>query len=114
MLFDDTVSKALSRALDGTAARQRVTAENIANVMTPGYQARRVQFESALADAVRDGDPSAVTPSIVTTATASRQDGNNVVLEDETSSLLKSGLQYQALAQAVSFKNSVLRSAVRG
>lgn len=114
MLFDDTVSSALNRALDGTAVRQRTTAENIANVMTPGYQAKRVQFESALAAAVQSGDPSSVQATTTTSGAPAREDGNNVVLEDETSTLLKSGLQYQALAQAVSFKHSVLRAAVKG
>lgn len=114
MLFDDTVTSALSRALDGTALRQRVTAENIANVMTPGYQARRVDFEAALASALEGGRVDDVSPSVTTSAAAAREDGNNVVLEEETSSLMRSGLQYQALAQAVSFKQGLLRAAVRG
>lgn len=113
MLFDDTVTTALSRALDGTALRQRVTADNIANVMTPGFQARRVAFEQALASALSSGRPGEAQASVTTSEAASREDGNNVVLEDETSSLMQTGLQYQALAQAVSFKHSLLRTAVR-
>ncbi len=114
MLFDDTVTTALSRALDGTSLRQRVTADNIANVMTPGFSARRVEFEQALSSAMRGGRPQDVRASVTTSTAAAREDGNNVVLEDETAEMMRSGLQYQALAQAVSFKHSVLRSAIRG
>ena len=114
MMFDDAVSTALGRALDGTALRQRVSADNIANVMTPGFQARRVGFEQQLAAAIRDGRPGDARAVIETTTTDSREDGNNVVLEEETSSLMQSGLQFQALAQAVSFKHSLLRTAVKG
>ena len=114
MLFDDAVSTALSRALDGTALRQRVSADNIANVMTPGFQARRVDFEQALSSAMRAGRPSTAEATVRTTADASREDGNNVQLEDETASLMQSGLQYQAVAQAVTFKHNLLKSALRG
>ena len=113
-LFDDGVSLALGRALDGVALRQRVSADNIANVMTPGFQARRVEFEQALSGAVAAGDPAAAEITTTGTGAQPREDGNNVQLETETSSMMRSGLQFQALAQAVTFKHNVLRSAIRG
>ena len=114
MLFDDATTAALGRALDATALRQRVTADNIANVMTPGFTARRVAFESALAEAVRSGRPDTAQASITHTSAPGREDGNNVVLEEEMGSLMRSGLQFQAVAQAVTFKHSLLRTALRG
>ncbi len=56
-LFDDGASLALGSALDSVSHRQRMTAQNIANVMTPGYRAQRVHFEDSLASAVQSGDP---------------------------------------------------------
>lgn len=51
-----TFSAALMlRALDGLAARQTITAQNIANASTPNYRPLRVSFERALADAARTG-----------------------------------------------------------
>jgi len=113
-MFDDGVTVALGRALDSVALRQRVNANNIANAMTPGYQAQKVEFEQALAGAVASGDPSSAQASVVATGASSREDGNNVELEVEQGSLMRSGLQYQAVAQAVSFKDALLRTAIKG
>lgn len=41
----------LLKSLDGLAARQAVTAQNIANAGTVGYRPLRVTFEAALAQA---------------------------------------------------------------
>lgn len=113
-MFDDGVTLALGRALDAVALRQRVNANNIANVMTPGFRAQKVEFEQALAGALAGGDPTSAQASIVETGAGAREDGNNVELEVEQGSLLRSGLQYQAVAQAVSFKDALLRTAIKG
>lgn len=113
-MFDDGASLALGRALDGVAMRQRVTADNIANVMTPGFHAQRVDFEDSLASAIADGDPASAQSNVTETGTAAREDGNNVEIESETTSLMRSGLQFQAVAQAVSFKYAVLHTAIKG
>ena len=113
-MFDDGASLALGRALDAVALRQRVNANNIANIMTPGFQAQKVEFEQALAGAVAQGDPASASPTVVATGATSREDGNNVELEVEQGSLLRSGLQFQAVAQAVTFKDALLRTAIKG
>ena len=114
-LFTDGVQRALERAMDGVALRQRVMSQNVANAMTPGYQAQKVEFEGALSDAVRSGSGiGSVSPTVTGTGAAAREDGNNVEIESETSSLMRSGVQYQALAQAMSFKFSVLHTAIKG
>ena len=113
-LFTDGVQSALERAMDGVALRQRVSAQNMANAMTPGYQAKKVEFEGALADALRTGAGArSVTPSVVGTGAPAKEDGNNVDLETEATGLMRSGLQFEALAQAMNHKLSVLRAAVR-
>ena len=40
-MFDDVASVTMRSALDGLATRQRVIADNIANVQTPGFRAGR-------------------------------------------------------------------------
>ena len=47
-MIGDVTSSALHSALSGLAQRQRVTADNIANLQTPGFLAGRVDFESGL------------------------------------------------------------------
>ena len=111
-LFTDLATSAIERALDGVSTRQRVTAHNIANVATPGFKASRVAFEDDLASAISRGAPGTAQASTVAANTPGRADGNNVVLEDETQIMITSGLQYEALVQALNYKLSVLRTAI--
>lgn len=64
--MDSLIASVTLKALDGLSARASVAAENIANANTPGYQARRVSFEEALAAAAQHGAGSVKTikPSI--------------------------------------------------
>ena len=55
----DSTGSALYSALNGLAARQRVIANNVANVETPGYIAGRVRFEDSLRAAIEGGDAGA-------------------------------------------------------
>ena len=111
-LFTDGVQSALERAMDGAALRERVTSQNISNAMTPGYQAQRVAFESALASAVRDGDAGDVRAEVLPTGAFSREDGNNVRLEDEAALLMRSGLQYDAVVEAVNYRHKLYSTAL--
>lgn len=52
MLFDRT-TMILRTALKGLVLRQQAIASNIANVDTPGFQRRRVEFEEQLREQVR-------------------------------------------------------------
>jgi flagellar basal-body rod protein FlgB len=52
-LFEQTRIPLLSKALDAYALRHKAIASNIANVGTPGYRARKVEFEEELSGALR-------------------------------------------------------------
>ena len=113
-LFTDGAQMALERAMDGVALRKKVTSQNVANAMTPGYQAQKVEFEGALADAVRTGSGiGGVSASVSGTGAAPREDGNNVELETESTGLMRTGLQYESLVQATIYRLSLLRTAMR-
>jgi flagellar basal-body rod protein FlgB len=111
-VFDSVSSVALNSALDGLAMRQRVIAENVANINTPGYQAQRVEFESALAQAVSQGSGVA-TPTVARSLEPTRTDGNNVNLDTETLLNDDTNLRYQLATQAVSQTFSMVRSAMK-
>ncbi|WP_369054535.1 flagellar basal body rod protein FlgB [Kineococcus terrestris] len=111
----DITSIALHTALDGLQARQRAIADNISNINTPGYLANKVAFESSLADAVRSGDPAAAATSPVSTRKSlepTREDGNNVNLDQETISNVATNLSYQTVLAALNSKYSLLRTAM--
>ena len=59
----DSTGSALYAALNGLAARQRVIANNVANVETPGFIAGRVPFEDSLRAAIEGGDAGATSVS---------------------------------------------------
>ena len=113
-MIGDVTSTALHAALTGLAERQRVTADNIANLQTPGFLAGRVDFESALRGALADGESPAVSPGTVARSLQpTRTDGNNVNLDQETVIATETGLRYQLALNALDGKYNVLRTALR-
>jgi flagellar basal-body rod protein FlgB len=111
-MLESVTSAALTSALDGLSLRQRTIANNIANVNTPGYTAKRVQFEDALARSVRAGDGSAAATT-QRSLEPTRLDGNNVNLDTETLSNVDTVLRYQFAARAVEGTFSGVRTAMR-
>ncbi len=111
-MFGSISFDAMSSALDALSLRQRVIADNVANVQTPGYQARRVLFEDALASAVSSGN-GRVGAEIAESREPGREDGNNVNLDTEVVSNIDTNLRYQLATRAMDGKFSMLRAAMR-
>ncbi len=111
-VFESVTVSALTSALNGLSQRQRAIADNIANINTPGYQAKRVAFEDALAASVAQGD-GRVTPTVKTSLEPTRTDGNNVNLDTETLSNVDTLLRYQFATQAVGGAFASVRTAIR-
>lgn len=111
-MFDSVTSVALQSALDSLALRQRTIANNIANVNTPGYQARRVVFEEALARSVQAGEGRAAA-STEMSLEPTRLNGSNVNLDTETLSNIDTVLRYQFAARAVEGGFTGVRTAMR-
>src|SRR3982751_7059419 len=84
-MIGDATSTALHAALSGLAQRQRVTADNIANVNTPGFLAGRPDFESSLSGALRNGEtPTISGGTVVRSLEPTNTNGNKVNLDSET------------------------------
>jgi flagellar basal-body rod protein FlgB len=111
-VFESITSLGLHSALDGLALRQKAIAGNIANVNTPGYTARRVQFEDALASSVRAGSGAAES-TVQRSLEPTRLNGNNVNLDTETLSNIDTVLRYQFAARAVEGTFTNVRTALR-
>lgn len=111
-MFDSVSYVAINSALDGLAARQRAIAENVANIQTPGYHAKKVQFEDALARAVSAGT-GAASATTARSLEPTRLDGNNVNLDSETLLNVDTQLRYQLATQAVDGTFSGVRTAMR-
>ena len=112
-MFTSVSFVAMSSALDGLALRQRVIADNVANIHTPGFLAGRVSFEESLAAAVADGRPAGVTARVDRSLEPTRENGNNVNLDTETLLNVDTNLRYQLATQAIDGTFSRLRTAMR-
>ena len=87
-------------------------ADNIANVQTPGYQAKRVQFEDALVAAVADGT-GFTEATVGLSLEPTREDGNNVNLDTEVLSNIDTNLRYQLATRSIDGTFANLRTAMR-
>lgn len=131
-LFDSTTG-ALSKSLDLLSTRGNTISANIANAETPGYKAKQVDFENALADALQIGPTSEMTAThaghfpIQTKSIDSLQadiydnpdvevspDGNTVNLENEMASLAENSISYKAATQLINKKLGALKYAISG
>jgi flagellar basal-body rod protein FlgB len=111
----DTGIDVLHAALNGLMTRQSVIANNIANASTPGFQAKQVDFETALRAAMTGGTTPPTDPAVISPTNApSKQDGNNVNLDAATMTLAETELRYQAVVNAINGKFSVLKTSIEG
>jgi flagellar basal-body rod protein FlgB len=115
---DSLVIPALKVALDGLAQRQRAIADNVANISTPGYTARTVDFENALASAVSAQPGASIadlesTISNGVTSDPARLDGNNVNLDNETLMGTKTNLAFSMALRAVDGRFQIVRDALK-
>ncbi len=122
MLWNDHITNGLTRSLDVSALRQKVTANNLANLNTPGYKRSYVVFSEEMLKAKQrmplvqtntrhlPGNPDVPNPKVQTEGhTSRRSDGNNVDIDEEMLNLVTNQLRYNALVQQVSDRYSQWR-----
>jgi len=109
MIEQATMAK-LERYLDVVASRQRGVATNIANLDTPGYRTKDIDFASALRSAV-EGGSLGMEPREVA-GLVERPDGNNVSMERESMLLAETQLQFRAGVELLRRQFSRLRTAI--
>lgn len=136
-IFDTTAMQAARAALSGLTRRQESISGNVANIDTPGYQRRSVNFESALQSELdlarttgdsprrlRTSDPrhlSGRSGSVGDTGSveardvvSTRNDNNNVSIDEEMTLMVETQIRYQALTQSVGRRIGTLRTVIRG
>jgi len=94
-LVETPLMQRLSHFLDATAYRGGIIADNIANIDTPGYHARDLDFRSQLT-ALMSTDEEVAKPRVTEVAgLTERPDGNNVNMDREGLALGQAQLQFQ-------------------
>lgn len=103
----------MERALDVASRRQQLTAANVANVDTPGYRTKDIDFDEALQRAVRELEPVERAGTVRTVRGLTiRNDGNNVSPEREMLALAETRLRYETAAAVARLRLRQLRSAL--
>lgn len=133
-ILDQGALRTARAALTGLSRRHEAISSNIANIDTPGYRRKAVDFEDALAASVQrsasaqtalartDTRHLAATPGAAHLLGAgqardvvgARTDANTVSVDEEMTALAETQLRYQALTQTVGRRIGVLRTAIRG
>jgi len=125
ILFDPTI-EGLARTLTLHQQRHEVLASNLANVETPGYRARELDFQDVLKEAFEEttggggeraeGRASMEHAStVVEDKTAPRRaDGNTVDMDMQMAKLNANGTSYLALARILGRRVALLRQAIDG
>lgn len=104
-------------ALEVRSQRMGVLASNIANASTPGYKARDIDFQSALAAAETPGGS---VDSAIDGATLYRvplqpsQDGNTVELATEQTAFAENAVAYQTTLSFLNGRINQITRALKG
>ena len=128
VIFDQTAIPRLERALDVTAARQRLLTQNIANAETPGYVRKDIDFASELKASMGAGRSSSVrTTRPEHMASQSRihsckvieerpveGEATSVELDQEMARMAENQIEYNISAHLARNKFEALKLAIRG
>jgi flagellar basal-body rod protein FlgB len=100
--------------LQATSERQQLITANMANIDTPGYKTRDLDFEKALQQATADTGALQFAPVMnEVQGLPERADGNNVNLDRESVVLSETQLQFQLGVQLVKDQFSRLLTAIK-
>ncbi|HVK61833.1 MAG TPA: flagellar basal body rod protein FlgB [Bdellovibrionales bacterium] len=128
-LFDKT-TRALGASVNLRQLKNNVISSNIANAETPGYQAKKLDFEDALSRALdvenlnapngTVGEHFSTGPGAISRVKADiyenpdvsvNNDGNTVDVEREMTNLAENSIMYKAAIQLINKKMAALKYA---
>lgn len=98
MQIATTLSEQVVRYLDLAASEAKLTAQNIANVDTPGYKAVGMDFAAEMRDAmagVAQGEGAHPVRVGLEDGLIARPDGNNVSMDRESLNLAEAQLKFK-------------------
>ena len=114
MIATTPMMQMLQGYLKVTSDRQQLVASNIANVDTPGYQTKDINFQAAMQQATNQGNSMSLEPASVTVeGLPERPDGNNVNVDRESMLLAQTQLQYQMGVQLIKSEFHRLLTAIK-
>lgn len=111
--FNSPQTSLLERYMDLTAMRQALITSNIANVDTPGYRTRDIDFSGELQRAIQSDESNSTEPVVrEVQGLIARPDGNNVSIDRESMLLSEVQLQFSAAEQLIKSEFKKLNLAI--
>jgi len=104
----DPITSHLASYMDLLSARQKLVASNLANIDTPGYRTKDIDFQFEYTSRIAD------TPPRVTEVQGLQvnNDGNNVNLDRETRLLSENAMRFNVAANLLRYQLQMTRMAI--
>jgi flagellar basal-body rod protein FlgB len=106
-----SVSSSLEKYMNLLAARQKLVTSNIANVDTPGFKTKDIDFQSEF-QSLLNGSSSGPAAQDVSGLRV-KNDGNNVNLDREAQSLSENSIRFNAATNLLKGQLRMLKSAIK-
>jgi flagellar basal-body rod protein FlgB len=105
----DPITNQIEHYLNLLSARQKLVASNIANVDTPGYKTKDIDFQFEFMSQIEDGSPNVVeAPGLKV-----NNDGNNVSLDRESRLLAENALRFNMASNLMKTQLKLINSAIQ-
>ena len=105
----DRITNQIEQYLNLLSARQKLVASNIANVDTPGYKTKDIDFQFELLSQIQGGAPNVVEAQGLVT----KNDGNNVSLDREARLLAENALRFNLASSLMKTQLKLINSAIQ-
>ena len=103
------IADRLEQYMDLLSTRQSIVASNIANIDTPGYRSRDIDFQFEFMSLTKGESPNVIdTPGLAT-----KNDGNNVSLDRETRLLAENSLRFNMAESLLRSRLLMARTAIK-
>ena len=105
----------LANSMEGVRQNHEVISQNLANVNTPGYKTRQLDFAEfmrQIQDGTADKQMLKEIPVELVTGLQNRKDENNVNLDAQLGALKKNSLLFQTYSQVLASKMATARRAM--
>src|SRR5438270_11299851 len=103
------VTHSLEKYMDVVSARQKLVASNIANVDTPGYHTKDIDFQTEFNDHLNGAQ---LGTGHEVTGLRVKNDGNDVSLDREARMLSENSIRFSAASNLLKGQFRVLKTAI--
>jgi len=105
----DRITNQIEHYMDLLSARQKLVASNIANVDTPGYTTKDIDFQFEFMSLTQGASPNVIdAPGLVV-----NNDGNNVSMDREARLLAENALRFNLASSLMKTQLKLINSAIQ-